>query len=114
MTLTCSVQDQDPNPPRLFEFVLPNEDNLQVPEEEQVCQSRHARRSTRSARSAATPLQKSADELRLIICARPSWSWMTNQSLQGLSWMIETPSATAILGNRSTLSVWKNEFSLGP
>ena len=71
MSLTCSVQNQDPNSTRLFEFVLPNEDNLQVPEEEQVCQSPHARRSTRSARSAATPLQNSADELRLIIVLGP-------------------------------------------
>ena len=54
MTLTCSVRDKDQDPTRPFEFVLPNEDNLQVAEEEQVCQSPHARRRPRSA---AIPLR---------------------------------------------------------
>ena len=52
ISLTCSVQDQDPNPTRLFEFVLPNEDNLQVPEEEQLCHTcweKYEKRSNPSA-----------------------------------------------------------------
>ena len=69
MTLTCSVKEQDPNPARLFEFVLPNEDNLQVPEEEQICQPPHARRRTRSA---AIPLRNPAEKRKALLSPQPA------------------------------------------